>query len=94
MKSGISVKKSTIFLLLFLILLLVALWHHLFSQPTFITSDHATLTLTPFTAREQKDLIQAQEQEEQLDVSGPLTARMTVPQAEDHVLNLSRNTKN
>lgn len=89
----LRLKKSTYILGLFCIAFLMIAWHSFFSSQTPVTSDHATLELTPFTAHEQKDLIKAQEQEDQLDVAGPLTAQMNPADAQARVLNLNHESK-
>lgn len=83
-------KKSTYIFALCFIGLLAILFHVQLSPPNDATHDHASLMLTPFTAREQKDLIQAQEQEERLDDTGSLVAQMSATDAQARVLNLNR----
>ncbi|EKD45184.1 MAG: hypothetical protein ACD_70C00031G0001 [uncultured bacterium] len=58
------------------------------------TSAHESLSLAPHTAEEQQDLIEAQEEQATAHeiVSGPLVARMDVPQAQQRVLYPNQNT--
>ena len=87
-------KKSTYFFTVFFISLLIVLFYHLFfntNKPA--ASDHSTLTLTPFTNSEQKDLIMAQEQEAASIDSGPLVASMTPEDAQTRVLNPNNAAK-
>lgn len=87
-------KKSTYFFAIFFISLLILLCCHLlFGENTSSTPDHATLTLTPFTAREQKALIAKQEQAAQLDINTPLVAQMSASDAEARVLNVTHSPK-
>ncbi len=88
-----QLKKSTYLFGIFFVGLVMVLLHDQFSPQDSMTRDHASLTLKPFTAREQKDLIQAQVQEDQLDVSGPLIAKMNATDAQARVLNLNRGVK-
>lgn len=91
--SKTRLKKSTYFFIFFFVIALVIFCHRLFTARTTPTPDHMTITLTPFTAREQKDVIKAQEQEDQLDVAGPLIAQMSATEAQARVLNLNRSVK-
>ena len=86
----LHLKRNTYLFLMLLIAGFSIICHLLLSPPAIATSDHANLSLTPFTAREQKDLIKTQEQEESLDVSGPLVQQMTADHAQSRVLNLNR----
>ena len=88
-----QLKKSTYLFALFFVSAISILFHILFFPKNSVTSDHATLTLTPFTAHEQKALIKAQEQEAQSDPTAPLIASMSVPDAQARVLNLNRSVK-
>ncbi len=81
-------KLNYCFSVLFVTILIVVCYNIFFNnQPA--TPDHASLSLTPFTAREQKDLITEQEQAGQLEVNGPLVASMNAADAQAHVLNLN-----
>lgn len=88
-----KLKTSTYLFFFGLILFLMIMINQLIDPDQIPTADHASLTLTPFTAREQKDLILAQEQSEQLAVSGPLIATMTAQKAQEKVLNLQQITQ-
>lgn len=88
-----KLKTSTYFFFFGLVLFLVIAINQLINPHQAPTADHASLTLTPFTAREQKDLILAQEQSEQLAVSGPLVATMSAQKAQAKVLNLQQVTQ-
>lgn len=89
----IHLKKNTYLFLMLFIAGFAVICHLLLSPPAVATSDHAALSLTPFTAREQKDLIKAQEQEETLDVSGPLVQQMNPDVAQSRVLNITHSVR-
>lgn len=67
--------------------------YYLFFETTPVTSNHIELSLIPTTAREQNDLILAQEQsQEELPAqTGPLVAQMSATDAQAKVLNLAKN---
>ena len=52
-----------------------------------VSGDQAAIAIQPFTDRERKELVNAQEQEEAEKPTGPLIAFITAPQAEKKVLN-------
>lgn len=85
-------KTSYLFSVVFISLLMI-IFYSVFFKTDKATPDHSSITLTPFTANEQKELIQAQEQEEHLDVTGPLVASMTATDAQTRVLNLNHALK-
>lgn len=64
--------------------------YYLFFETVPVTPNHIELSLVPTTAREQNDLILAQEQsQEELPVqTGPLVAQMNAQDAQTKVLNL------
>ena|SRR3990167_5474003 len=66
--------------------------YYLFFESIPVTPNHVELSLVPNTAREQNDLILAQEQtQEELPVqTGPLVAQMSASDAQTKVLNLKK----
>ncbi len=66
--------------------------YYLFFESIPVSPNHVALSLVPNTAREQNDLVLAQEQtQEELPMqTGPLVAQMSAADAQAKVLNLSR----
>ncbi|OGT49057.1 MAG: hypothetical protein A3E82_01405 [Gammaproteobacteria bacterium RIFCSPHIGHO2_12_FULL_38_11] len=89
-----STHKTTHYFVIFLIFVLGVIVYNVYFSADNITptSDHATLTLTPFTAKEQKDLIRAQQAQEKKIDTGPLIATANATEAEAKVLNLNHHT--
>ncbi|MCX7120719.1 MAG: hypothetical protein NTZ67_02935 [Gammaproteobacteria bacterium] len=84
-----TTKKTTHYLIILLTFLLGVLFYNLFfDESNKVMPDHGTLTITPFTAKEQKDLIQAQQAETRTVNTGPLVATATAMNAQAKVLNL------
>lgn len=81
-------KKLSYFFAVLLVSSLITLFYFLFLTNGKPASDHASLSLQPYTANEQQDLILAQEQEEGAIDNGPLITQMTAADAEAKVLNL------
>ncbi|PIZ05125.1 MAG: hypothetical protein COY58_00765 [Gammaproteobacteria bacterium CG_4_10_14_0_8_um_filter_38_16] len=85
-------KKVSYFLIVFLVSGLIVLFYSLFMSAKPGTPDHTSLSLQPYTAREQQDLVLAQEQSEGTLNTGPLVAQMSAQAAQAKVLNLPQST--
>lgn len=83
-------KKLSYFFAVLLVSSLITLFYFVFLTNEKPSADRASLSLQPYTANEQQELILAQEQEEGAISNGPLIAQMTATDAEAKVLNLQR----
>lgn len=79
-------KKLTYFITIFIVSSLLILLLAIFFTDKPNDSDYQFLKLTPYTAEEQKEILRAQEAEEQTLITGPLVPKMSVAEAEDKVL--------
>lgn len=86
-------KTSYLITVLFVSTLLYFFYSLFFGTQHSATLNHQTLMLIPHTAKEQQDLIIAQQRESESDMSGPLVARMSVQTAEANVLSLPLRKK-
>ena len=85
-----SLTKTSYFILLLCVALVSGLLYVLFIKKEKPEGDphQITLTIKPFTQREQQDLLKAQAQEERTVITGPLITLMSASEAEKKVLNL------
>lgn len=84
------ISKISYFLVVLLVSTLLVLCYSAFFTRSSV-SLNATLTLKPFTAREQQDLIKKQEQS--AAATGPLIASINAADAQARVLNFNHHPK-
>lgn len=87
---GVIKKISYFIAVLIASSLLVICYFLFFTTEKTAGIDQTALTLQPFTAKEQRELINAEEREETAKPTGPLIALTSVTDAEAKVLNMNR----
>ena len=89
MKSIIQ-KVKAVLTIAFVVVVAVVVYDLFFKTTTSATPNHAAISLTPFTAKEQRDLIRAQQMQERTADTGPLVALVSATDAQARVLNPGR----